>query len=164
MGNKNKHVGKSESQKRFYKSAINQTDYEQTAEEQLDFDSSDSPRNFNPNEQNVQKQPFKYKAQSYFEEHKFEVIMTIITAICIPVFVFYAITLNRESGQHEKQIESIEKSVTEIKDDIKSESEIINQLRIAEAESAKDLEYIKYDMEQIKNKLEKLETDIKNRK
>lgn len=163
MSNKSNHAGKSEYQKNLYKALVNQTNCEQTTNEQLDFDSSDSHKLLDSTEEKIQKEPIKYRIQSYFEQHKFEIIMTLITAIVIPLFIYFAITLNRESGQHDKQIEYIENSISEIKTDIKDEAEIVNKLRMTDVENSKEIEFLKTDVERIQRKIETLENTIKEK-
>lgn len=160
MGNRKSHTGKSRLQREYYTKAVSETEYNQTSDERLFFDNSDSAKIIEPEEEKIQKEPLRYKAKSIWEEHKFEIIISLITVICIPGFLFFAITLNRESGQHEKQLEAIESSVSEIRVDLKNEEEFVNQLRISNAEEAKDIEYLRNDINKIQDKIEKLEEKV----
>lgn len=161
MPNRNSHSGKSRSQRDYYQRAVARTGYEQTADESLDFDNSDSTRILeNPNDDSVQKAPFSIKIWDFCKEHIAGIIATIISGIIIGIFSLLTINLNRESGEHSKDIENIKESVSALKKDVSSSTEIINNITIVNTEQSKDIEYLQKNLEKMDKEIDKIENTI----
>lgn len=169
MANNNHHTGKSHLQREAYKKAVLGTSYSQTSDESLKFDNSDSPLEEITDfvEETIQKEPLKDKAKSFWESHKFEISMAIITAILsvtTAVFGIFAISLNRESGEHSVKIDSISNDISSLNDDIKEQTEIINQLSLSNVENKKDIQYLQQNLERMEATIEKLNSKLENKK
>ena len=161
MANRNSHTGKSKLQRDSYSRAVYATGYNQTSDESLAFDNSDNARIIEDDQNDsIRKEPLKYKAKSLWEEHKFEIIMSFITVICIPGFLFFAIKLNREAGEHEVQITSLNKDVSELKEDIKQQSDLVNELSKSDVENQKYIEYLQKNVEKMESTIEKLSNKL----
>lgn len=167
MQNKNHHTGKSHLQREAYKKAVLETPYSQTSDESLQFDKSDSPLEeiIDVPEEVIQKEPLKNKAKGFWETHKFEISMAIITAILsitTAVFGKLAISLNREAGEHSVKIDSISNDIEKLNNDIKEQTEIINQISLSNVEHKKDFQYLQQNLEQMEATIEKLNSKIEN--
>ena len=161
MPNRNSHSGKSRPQREYYQKAVARTEYEQTANESLDFDNSDSTRILdNPNDDNVQKAPFSTKFGDFCREHVTGIVATIISAIVIGIFSLLTINLNRESGEHSRDISNIKETVSELKSDLSSASETVNNMQVQNAEQAKDIEFIQKSIEKMDKEIDKIQDTI----
>lgn len=161
MPNRNSHSGKSRSQREYYQRAIARTDYEQTSDESLDFDNSDSTKIFeNPNDDSVQKAPFSTKIGDFCKEHMVGIITTIISSIVIGIFSLLTINLNRESGEHSRDISNIKETVTELKIDVSSASEVLGNMKVLDAEQSKDIEFLKSNINKIERDIDNLNDKI----
>lgn len=161
MSNRNSHSGKSYSQRKYYQRAVAQTGYEQTADESLDFDNSDSTRLLEPaNDDSIQKAPFSDKILDFCKEHIIGLIVTIISTIVIGIFSLLTINLNRESGEHSKDIENIKESVSELKKDVSSSAEIITNITIVNTEQSKDIDYLQKNLEKMDKEINKIKDTI----
>ena len=157
----NSHSGKSKPQRDFYQRSVARSEYEETSNESLDFDNSDSTRILdNPNDETVQKAPFSTKFGDFCREHVTGIIATIISAIVIGIFSLLTINLNRESGEHSRDISNIKETVAELKSDLSSTSETVNNLQVKNAEQAKDIEFIQKSLEKMDKEIDKIQDSI----
>lgn len=161
MPNRNSHSGKSRSQREFYQKAVARTEYEQTTDESLDFDNSDSTRILdNPTDDTIQKAPISTKIGEFCKEHVTGIIATIISTIVIGIFSLLTINLNRESGEHSRDISNIKETVFELKSDLSSASETVNNMQVQNAEQAKDIEFIQKSIEKMDKEIDKIQDTL----
>ena len=161
MPNRNSHSGKSRPQREYYQKAVARTEYEQTANESLDFDNSDSTRILdNLNDDTVQKAPFSTKIGDFCKEHVIGIVATIISAIVIGIFSLLAINLNRESGEHSRDISNIKETVSELKSDLSTTSATVNNMQIQNAEQRKDIEFLQKSIEKMDKEIDRIQDSI----
>ncbi|MBB5225706.1 hypothetical protein DYE50_07420 [Treponema ruminis] len=161
MSDRNSHSGKSKPQRDFYQRSVARSEYEETTNESLDFDKSDSTRILdNPNDDTVQKAPFTSKVGDFCKEHVAGIVATIISAIVIGIFSLLTINLNRESGEHSRDISNIKETVSELKEDLSSTSATVNNMQVQNAEQAKDIEFIQKSIEKMDKEIDKIQDSI----
>lgn len=161
MSDRNSHSGKSKPQRDFYQRSVARSEYEETTNESLDFDKSDSTRILdNPNDDTVQKAPFTSKVGDFCKEHVAGIVATIISAIVIGIFSLLTINLNRESGEHSRDISNIKETVSELKEDLSSTSAVVNNMQVQNAEQAKDIEFIQKSIEKMDKEIDKIQDSI----
>ncbi len=161
MPNRNSHVGKSRSQREFYQKSFARTGYEQTTNESLDFDNSDSTKILdNPIDERVQKASFSTIFMDFWKDHVTGIVATIISTIVIGIFSLLTINLNREIGEHSVDISNIKETVSELKVDLSCTSETVDNLQINNVEQAKDIEFLQKSVEEIEKKIDKINDSI----
>lgn len=165
------HTGKSRIQKEMYKTAVNQTEFEQTLNQNLSFDNSDNVEDFDDTSSCILPLNFKQKVQIFFKTHMFEVvsaIVGIIFTVILSVISIFAINLNRESGEHGIEIANIKEETTNNKSLIKETIEgyqeedrninnEINELKISNIKIQKDIEYLQKDLQKNEAEIKEIE-------
>lgn len=163
MLDRKSHSGKSRLQREYYKKEVAKMDFEQTANENMNFDNSDSTKPVYDisNYDNVRRPSPKVQLWDFLKDHIIGIIFTTISTIIIAIFTLFAINLNRESGEHEHDLTNIKETISDLKININNNSEIITNIKISDANISKDIEYMKKNISKIESDINTLESKIK---
>lgn len=121
------HVGKNNSERKFYTKAIKELRVEPTLDESLDFQESDdvSPDFTVPETTKKRRVSLKYQIREYITENWYYWLPTVIVTFAIPWFFNKFSDHNDRLIKTETRLEYTQKSIDEVKTDIK---EISNKL------------------------------------